>query len=343
MLDARRWLVRLSVAAVVLGPRGAFGRNCTPATRQSTCFDADTLWIPASPSPFVGIPSTRTLDVHRFSLGFDVTYLSEPVVLSATSPDPAGRRLLVVDDVIDAALSGAFSPLEHLELTAVLPMSLYRTGTGTTGITSQSGSDIPVAALRDVRLGAAHDLLLGHPGAQDYDVSAVSRLELSLPTGGASSFAGTGTVVVAPSFALGVRAGSFFASTEQGLRLFRGTSFGGARLGATYISSLGAGVDVLPAHALSIAVEAWVRPELFSQTRTLFDGTVVTSDAEVPAEWMASLRTESGPLRVSLGGGTEIPLSSRTERATDGSESSHDFAAITTPRFRFALVLRYAP
>src|SRR5438045_3718664 len=41
------------LAALRAGPAEA---DCLPATRQSPCFDAAELWIPAAPTPFVGIP-----------------------------------------------------------------------------------------------------------------------------------------------------------------------------------------------------------------------------------------------------------------------------------------------
>src|SRR5437762_11678444 len=108
----------------------AYGADCTSGTRISPCFDADALWLPAAPTHFSSVPSSTALTSRTFSVGLGLGYLSKPVTLEALAPDPSGRTVLVVDDVIDASLTAAYAPMRHLELGLVVPMALYRTGTG---------------------------------------------------------------------------------------------------------------------------------------------------------------------------------------------------------------------
>lgn len=317
--------------------------DCTPRTRTSSCFDADTLWIPAAPSPFRAMPASEVMAAERWSLGLDVSYLSRPVTLTAHSPDPSGRTVRVVNDVVDAALSAAYVPAPHWELTAVVPVDLYRTGTGLSGVTSQSGPSLTSTALRDVRIGAARALLPHSAAGSAVRFSATSHLDLALPTGDGGSFAGEGGPVLAPAIAVGLETRGVLVEAEEVARIESARDFGGARVGSRFVSNLGVSAEVLPRGALGASIEGWVAPNFLSTGRTLPDGTVVTSGALVPAEWMASLWTRLTSVVLALGGGTAIPLSSETRRAPDGTESSDQFAGITTPRFRFVFSARYAP
>lgn len=334
---------RLLAVFVVFFAPGAARAACQPPTRQSTCFDADELWSPAAPSRFIGIAPGRTLAPHTYALGIDATYLSRPVVLETGSPDPSGRAVRVVDDVVDVAAALAYAPAPHLELTAIVPAAVYRSGTGLVGVTSQNGPALPMMALRDVRLGVAHDLLPSPRPDQRLDVGLATRLDVALPTGESSAFAGERGPVVAPSVSFDLTSGLFFFGAQTGARLRRPVEIGGARLGTQLISSLGAGADVLPKDRLALGVEAWLLPTLLSQRRTLPDGTLVTSGELFPAEWMFSARTRVDDTVLALGLGSAIPWSSETRKATNGEESTTHFAGVTAPRFRAVVVIRYAP
>jgi hypothetical protein len=317
--------------------------DCQPPTRQSPCFDADELWIPAAPTRFIGIAPGRALAAHTWTFGVDATYLSRPVVLRTASPDPNGRDVRVVDDVVDLALAAAYAPVPHLELTAIVPAALYRSGTGLVGVTSQNGPTLPVAALRDVRLGVAHDLLPNPSSKERPDVGLATRLDVALPTGEQSSFAGERGPIVAPSLSLDFRSGIFFAGAQAGARFRRPVQIGGARLGTQIVSALGVGVNVLGEDRLAVALEGWLLPTLLSQRRTLPDGTAIIGGELIPTEWMVSARTRLDEVVLALGLGSAIPWSTETRRATDGEESTTHFAGVTSPRFRAALVVRYAP
>jgi hypothetical protein len=279
---------------------------------------------------------------RAYSLGLALVYLSQPVTMKALAPDPNGRTVLVVDDVVGASLTASYSAIGHLELGAVLPMNLYRSGTGLTGVTSQNGSSLSGASLRDIRIGAGHDLVL-HPAPADrVRFTAMARLELALPTGNEEAFAGNRSVVVAPSFSFGVRINRVLLAAQEGVRFRNSVEFGGARIATEFASNLGATIDIVPKGLFSLSTEFWLLPNFLSTERTEPDGTVRSSTL-VPAEWLASAWTRLSDVALGFGGGTAIPLSSETRKEPTGAQSSELFAGVTTPRYRFFLSARYAP
>src|SRR5262252_8103769 len=206
MKNSDRFQVVLAVLCLVLLalvlPGNAFATDCTPPTRQSTCFDADALAPPFAPSDFFWMARARALPAHTWTFGLDATLLHDPVVLNAASPDPYGRDLHVVRDLFDATFTFALSPVRHLELGAALPLSIYRSGSGLSGVTSQVGPELPSAAVRDLRAGAGYELARAPLDHGQAFLDALIRLDFSLPTGASASFAGERSVVVAPAFDL---------------------------------------------------------------------------------------------------------------------------------------------
>ena len=276
-----------------------------------------------------------------WAVGVDATYLSRPLTLVATSPAPGGREVRVVDDVLDTSVSATYSPVPRLEMDAVLPFAAYRTGTGTTGVTSQTGPDLQTSALRDLRLGAAYAIVARRLGRQSM-VAMTTRLDLALPTGSAGSFAGDRGPVIAPSLGFELEHHALFAAAELGARLREPVEIGTVHLASELVWKMGLGAHLLDRERFDVAIETWALPTLVSQSRTLPDGTRADG-VLVPAEWMASVRTRSGPVTMAVGGGGAIPLSSQTQTGPDGASTTDHFAGITSPGFRLALVLRYAP
>ncbi len=328
-------------ALATVAARDARAQGCSPSTAESTCFDADTLAVPFAPGDFFAISRARAMAPASWAVGVDLTALHRPVVLHAPSPDPHGRDIPVVGTLLDAAVAVAGSPARHLELGAALPFSLYRTGTGLSGVTSQTGPELSGPALRDVRVGAGYDIFRVRPGGGTAVTSGLVRLELSVPTGKSGSFAGERSVVAEPTFDLDIEDGRFFAALEERVRLREPVTFGGDRLGTQWLSSLGVGYDALEHALLRVALEAHVAPYLSTRAHTLADGTRVDPGTLVPAEWMLSVRTRFDAFSLGLGGGTAIPLSSETRVAPGGTQTKETFAPVTTPEFRFALTLRY--
>jgi hypothetical protein len=335
-----RPLLLLTTAAALALPGTARATACVSSTHQSTCFDSDPLWVPAAPTRFVAIPSYRAPNVRAFSLGLAGGYQLRPVVLTTASPETGGREVRVVDQVGDATLVGAFSPAPGLELGLSLPFTVLRSGTGLTGVTSQRGAGLPDATLRDVRLGGGYELWSRRNTGAD-EAGLIVRLELSLPTGDSSSFAGERGPILAPAFGFGLRHGPVFASAQESVRLRQPVEIGGARLGTQLFSLLGIGADLLAHDRLSVALEAWLDPSLVSQAHADALGVTVASGALIPAEWMVSAQTRLGDFSVAAGGGSAIPLSETTRVAPSGAQASSQFAGITSPALRLTLLVRY--
>jgi hypothetical protein len=335
-------LTALSCALATVVGRDARA-DCTPRTGNSTCFDADALRAPFAPSEYVGLPRGRAMPATTWSLGLDMTALHHPVMLHAPSPDPGGRDIGVVRDAFDGTLAAAGSPVTHLELGAALPLAFYRSGTGLSGVTSQTGPDLPKAAVRDLRVGAGYDLFRSELRDRRTTFSGIVRLDLSLPTGKSSAFAGERSLAGEPAIGVEMRSGLLFAAVEQRVRLRQPVTFGGQQLGTQWVSTIGVGVNALDGGRLAVAAEAYVAPYLDQRAFVLPDGTRVEPGAVAPAEWMLSAQARLHALRLGLGFGTAIPLSSDRRVTPSGVASSESYAAVTSPSFRFALTLRYAP
>lgn len=333
----------LSSALVTAGGGDARAADCTPPTAQSSCFDANTLHVPFAPSDFFLLPRAQAMPGRTWSLGLDLTALHHPVVLHAPSPDPKGRDIDVVRDAFDGALAIAGSPVNHLELGAALPFAFYRSGTGLSGVTSQTGPDLPKGAIRDIRVGGGYDLFRTQLRDRRTSFAGILRLDLSFPTGKASAFAGERSLVGEPAIGAEMRSGPMFAAVEERARLRQPVAFGGQQLGTQWLSSIGVGMNTLAEERLAVVLEAYVAPYLDQRAYVLPDGTRVDAGAPVPAEWMFSARTRLHAFRVGIGFGTAIPLSSDKRVAPSGTESRETYAAVTSPSFRFALTLRYAP
>src|SRR5262249_570232 len=148
-------------------------------------------------------------------------------------------------DALDAALSAAYSPLPRLELRAILPMALYRTGSGLSGVTSQGGSDVARTTLRDVRIGAEHDLVSSAGGRRGPSFSSAVSLDPAIPTGASGSFAGEGGPILAPTVVFYFAYGRFAAGASDGARLEASRDFGGVVVGSRFVSNLGVAVEMV--------------------------------------------------------------------------------------------------
>jgi hypothetical protein len=319
----------------------ASAEDCQPPNGLSRCIDSNSLWLSADGSPFASISSAKIRNAEAYGVGVAGMYFSQPITLVAHSPDPDGREIQIVDDVVDVWLLASMSFEKRWQLSLSVPVAVYQSGLGIEGVTSQDSVVATETALRDPRLGGAFELF--STTRSKLELSAKSRLELSLPLGGEATFAGERGPTVAPSFVFSLERGFFFAASELGLRLRQSVPFAGARHGSQFVSAIGLGARLYS--ALSVAAEAWVLPVLNSQKRTLPDGTAVDA-IYAPAEWLLSLRIEPpllGGLSMLLAGGTGLPLSSERRRPPDGPVESENFAGLTSARFRSLVMLRYEP
>jgi len=311
--------------------------DCAPPTHLSTCIEADTFWPRPGPASFAFVGATDTTARGRFGFGLVTTYLARPIVLLVPSAAPDGTEVTAVDHLWNTTFLFSYGLTERLEVGVALPLTLYRTGTGVSSIASQQTQPLSHTAMRDARVGASYRLLGRAPADPPELFALAARMELALPTGAASSFAGDSSVVVMPSFAGDVRFDRFIAAAELGARIRKTSDLLGSRVGPELVTALGLGAELLANGALSTSLEAIALPTLVAQYDLALAGTserVAASSRPplVPAEWQASVRTAAlmnGDLSLSLGGGGPITFTGET--------------GITTPKYRFVLSVRYAP
>jgi len=312
--------------------------DCVPRSHLSTCIDADTLWPHPGPGYFGFVGGTDTTAAGQAGFGVVTTYAARPVILMVPTTQPTGTEVAAVDDLWDATFLFSLGLTDRLEIGGALPITLGRTGTGVSVLTSQTPSSLSRTTMRDARLGATFSLA---PRTREFpgdDFGVAARFELALPTGDEASFAGDRSVVGIPSFAADFRRGVFMAGAELGARLRETVELVGSRVGSQAVIALGIGAELREADKLSLHLEAMALPTLIGQDELGLDlgtGKRVASDTRpplVPAEWQASLRSAElmdGDLSASVGFGTSLGFTGDS--------------AITAPSVRMIFSIRYAP
>jgi hypothetical protein len=248
------------------------------------------------------------------------------VVLDVPSPGGPGSHQYAVNDQVNSTFLWAYGVTDRLELDLALPITLAEGGTGLAPITG--GAALKETAVRDMRFGFAY-ALVPHERVETSPEGSIAprsswglavRFEMSAPTGDQDQFAGESSAVFIPSVAADYRFRDFFVGAETGARLRPTTDLLASRVGSELIAELGVGYDILPHKLLTATAEAWAFPILAEQGN---------GGHAVPAEWQVSARAalRDEDLSIQLGGGGALE--------SDG--------AITTPRFRFTLGVRWAP
>ena len=325
----------LAISAALTAPaRDARATDC--GGPYSPCIDSDILWPHAGPARFVAIGAAETVAPGQIGFGLVATYLNQPIVFHLASPGPGGSDHNAVDNQVNGTFLWSYGVTRRLELDLAVPITLGQDGAGVSPVTG--GPSLKTTAVRDMRFGFAYALVAHTPGPpqeRPEHFGLVGRLEVSAPTGDFDQMAGEGSGVFVPSLAADWRSGRVSAGLELGARLRPTESLEGARVGSQLVTALGVGVDLLPRDLLMAGLEAWALPTLTEQqtVQSIDQATVFTPNGQyiVPAEWQLSARSAplpGGELSVQLGGGGELPLTS---------------GAITTPRFRFTLGVRWAP
>jgi len=329
--------MRLLAAAVL-----AFGLSSSASVARaacdpglSTCIEADTYWPHAGPAYFNVVGGTSTTAPARVGFGWATTYAARPIVLVLPSSRPSGTEVVAVDHLWNATFLFSYGLTDRIEATVALPTTLYRTGTGISALTQQTSTDLPRAALRDVRAGTAFALL---PTSPTQPFGLATRLAFAFPTGDETSFSGEGAIVALPSFAGEYRQGPLVLGAEVGARLRRASDLAGTRVGSQLVVALGMGGEILEGNKLGVLLEAVLLPTLVHQHElssvSSTSGRAVIGDRRtlMPTEWLMSLRTAalmSGDMSLSLGGGGSLGLTGES--------------GITSPSFRLTFALRYAP
>ena len=312
--------------------------DCSDRSHLSTCFDADNAWPHPGPGYFGFVGGTTTTLPRMVGLGLFATYLSSPVVLAVPSSDPNGAEVVAVRHLVDTTLLFSLGLTDRLDAGIALPVAVYRSGYGVSALSSQHAAPLARTAMRDARLGSTLRLL-GCPNPMQCEKphGLAARVELSLPTGDESSFAGDRSLVVSPSVSGALRSSPFVAGAELGARIRRTADLAGTRVGPQLQVAMAFGVEFWEDAKLAFLVEAMALPTFVAQHELSFDtasGERVisgTRPALVPAEWQAGFRSADlfgDGVSVLLEGGGPIGF----------SESN-----VTAPRFRLTFAVRYAP
>ncbi|MDP9151524.1 MAG: hypothetical protein M3O36_16510 [Myxococcota bacterium] len=336
------YVALFAALACVLRTGVARGTECSGII--SPCVNSDTLWVHAGPARFVAVGAGETVAPRQLGFGLVTSYLSRPIVLHVAAPGGLGTEENAINDQVNGTFLWSYGVTDRLALDLALPLTFGQGGTGLSPVTG--GRGLRDTAVRDMRFGfvlaiAPHPRVAADPsGDAPYAgrgaFGMVGRLEVSAPTGDGDQFAGERSAVFVPSLAVDGRSGRWFAGVEVGVRLRPTTQLLSARVGSAIVTAVGAGYDILRHERLSAVVEAWAVPNLAAQADVSTSTNTLVSTPNgahiVPAEWQLSARSaplRSGDLSLQLGGGGSIPL---------GSE-----AAVTAPRFRITLGVRWAP
>jgi hypothetical protein len=322
---ARRVAVLVALASTGAAPARA--ANCGPPSGPSSCIDADNLWPHAGGGPYFALGSASTTRAGGVAVGLVASFLAQPIGVRIASADPAGSTVFLVDKVFDVTMLLAFGITDRLELTLAAPGTLYQTGAGVAAIDGAAPAQ-PRSPARDLRFGFAVALLEREDDANG--PALAGRLEFAAPTASSYAFAGGRTAVLAPSVTFSYRIGRVDLSVEANARLRGEATLATAVVGSQVGGALGASVDIVKERWLALGAEAFA---LATTSRQPPLGTTPTSQPPlVPAEWIAhasSAHFARGDLTLGLGGGGTIPFSSH--------------GALTSPKYRLDLALRYAP
>jgi hypothetical protein len=332
----RRIPLSLAVALVFTSSaRRATATDCSGAA--SPCVNADSFWPHAGPADFESVGSADTVAHRQLGFALVADYLSRPIVLKL----PAGTGTstdYAVNDQVNGTFLWSYGVTDRLQLDFALPVTFGQSGVG---LAPLRGSGLRDTAIRDLRFGFAYAFVpqprsTRPEGGGRSGWGLAGRLEIAAPTGDRDQLAGDRTGVFVPSIAADFHAGPVFGAAEVGARIRPPTDLLGARVGTQIVTSAGVGVDLAPRRLLSAAIEAWALETLVGQEDAFVQGNTVTTRSNsrvlVPSEWQLSVRTAplaSGDLSIQLGGGGPIPWSG------DG--------ALTTPRFRILLGIRWEP
>jgi hypothetical protein len=336
---SRRFVAALLGVGALSG-RVAQASECENNPHFSTCFDANTLWLPAGRASFVSMPETRVVGAGQLAFGAAGELLHQPVVLRVASPDADGRQVQVLENAFDLSYFVSFGLLRNLEASMLASLRVHQSGAGAGGIESQSATALAHNAVRDPRIGIAYSLddTLALPG-----LGLRLAIDATLPLGDRNPFANERSFVVMPNATFGLRQGPLLVQVELGARLRRPVDFAGVSLESQGFVALGLAAAVVP-RWLTLSAEAFGLPSL-SEARGSVASPRVSSVRLFPAEWLVAAHSSfgsAGPWTVSIAGGSGIALSRETRESSTGPETSY-FTGMTTPDFRSLLVVRFVP
>jgi len=300
----------------------AHAADCAPTSGISPCIDSQALWTHPGPGRFIAVaPGTTTPD-GKAGFGLLVSWMSRPIGLRVGSPDPDGVVTYLVEDAIDATYWASLGVTDRLELSLAAPVTFFQSGAGL-GAVLGTGEQLPRSVLRDPRLGLAYAVVPRPRSGSDDGLSVVARGEMAIPVGGNEGFGAAKTATFAPSIALEERLGILTVGADAGARIRGASPFADAVWGTQIGGSAGASFLVWQAARMRVGAEMFAWASVDSQP---------SGEPMVPSEWIAHVASApflAGDIGFVAGGGGAIPWTGE--------------AALTTPRFRFDLGVRYAP
>jgi hypothetical protein len=321
----------MSVASVSAGaeaPAGVVG---------PTSLDSEILWVPAEPARVISVPTTRPLDAREFVMGWATTWLSRPIVVMGSSPDPAGREVAVVSQALHTTLTLALGLGVGTNVVLATPFTLHQSGAGEGALVSQNGPALSPSAMRDPRLGMSFARRWAGENAHG---GVRTRLELKVPGGDQGKLAGERGVTLLPAVVGDLCAGRGYFAAQLGARLRQSSRFADVVVGSQLDLTVGLSLELLPRELVTIGAELRALPSLVGQEVETHHASGSTLPSFVPAEWTAVVNlvpVPAGTVGIQLGGGGGLPLS--RVRGVDGS--TRWASGVTTPEMRIFAGIRY--
>jgi len=309
------------------------GAPCGASTVYSSCIDVNALWPSPGAGHFAAFGSAEATPPGRLTFGIQGQFLLRPLVLDVPAPTRSTREVRVVEYAVDETLLLEAGLGRGFSAGLVVTVALRQAGAGNEGITSQDGAPLASTAERDPRLS----LSWSHPFGPHLSVEP--RLELVLPAGDETAYAGGNGAALVPAIAVEARLGRLTFGADVGVRWRQSVELGTARFGSQGWVALGASLDVLERRTW-FSVEAFALPSL-GETASATGQALQLETRLVPAEWLLSVGARpqrNGPWTALLGAGSGIPLS--LERF-EGNERA--FVGPTSAAFRVLFVTRYSP
>jgi hypothetical protein len=308
----------------------AFGCEDDPL---STCIDSNQRWPAPGETHFAFVPGALALAPGSFALSLVGGYQYKPLLLRASSPDPEGREIPLVEHVVDSDLTVEAGLGRGLDMAATLRFVPYQSGTGIEAARSRVDSGLAHNAVRDPLVGVGYEVLR----STDPIVAHALKLrgDLSLPWGDATSFAGERGPVFAPSLSFQLGYARLSLAAQLGARLRQAVTLADLHYTNQLVTALGFAVEAL-SDTLFVAAEATAAPGLGEQP----DSTGGEPTHWIPAEWALTATARFTRYQLLLSGGSALPLSSKVIDFGNGNTRTEHFAGLGSPELRFLLGLR---
>lgn len=304
-------LVAMSAAA------DAAAVDCGAAA--STCVDSDALWFQPGATTFFSLASGMVITPKHLGFGLGTSLQSRPIVLRRSAAGPAGEATVpAIDTQINTSLLFSYGLTDKLQVDLVAPVTFYQSGSGVSTLNGPA-VDVPSNGVRDMRIGAAYELLSMSRGGLLRGLGLVGRFDLSIPTGERDSFGGDRTVVAIPTVAAEYRIGPIAIGANLGARLRGTTTFLDRNVGSQGFLGLGVAGSLDKRETLALTGEVFALPSL-------------VDNGTSPIQWLAGARWSR------LWGGDLV-----LHGGAGGSFRGGSNAQLLEPAWRAVLDLRYAP